>query len=81
MNHLYSSWQTPSFFYKQMLDLCKLLHYYRIQITKRKQKKDKNKLKHTSMDVFTEQQEALVNSSWEAFKKNIPQLSILFYTL
>ncbi|XP_004496145.1 atypical leghemoglobin 2-1-like [Cicer arietinum] len=33
------------------------------------------------MDVFTEKQEALVNSSWEAFKKNIPHLSILFYTL
>nr|QAX32741.1 leghemoglobin [Astragalus canadensis] len=29
---------------------------------------------------FTEGQEALVNGSWEAFKQNIPQYSVLFYT-
>ncbi|KAL2324951.1 hypothetical protein Fmac_024009 [Flemingia macrophylla] len=29
---------------------------------------------------FTEKQEALVNSSWEAFKTNIPKHSVLFYT-
>ncbi|CAL5209062.1 unnamed protein product [Lathyrus oleraceus] len=33
------------------------------------------------MVCFTEEQEYLVNSSWETFKKNIPQLSIYFYTL
>nr|QAX32744.1 leghemoglobin [Astragalus canadensis] len=32
------------------------------------------------MSIFTEKQEALVNSSWEAFEKNIPHLSILFYS-
>ncbi|XP_004490880.1 leghemoglobin-1-like [Cicer arietinum] len=29
---------------------------------------------------FSEKQEALVNSSWESFKQNIPQYSVLFYT-
>nr|ABB13622.1 leghemoglobin [Astragalus sinicus] len=29
---------------------------------------------------FTEAQEVLVNSSWEAFKQNLPHNSILFYT-
>ncbi|XP_061363805.1 leghemoglobin-like [Gastrolobium bilobum] len=33
------------------------------------------------MAAFTERQEALVKSSWEAFKQNIPNLSVLFYTL
>ncbi|XP_027365674.1 leghemoglobin-like [Abrus precatorius] len=33
------------------------------------------------MGAFTEKQEALVNSSFEAFKQNIPQLSVVFYTL
>ncbi|TKY51727.1 Leghemoglobin C2 [Spatholobus suberectus] len=32
------------------------------------------------MGAFTEKQEALVNSSFEAFKANIPQYSIVFYT-
>nr|QAX32710.1 leghemoglobin [Glycyrrhiza uralensis] len=32
------------------------------------------------MGAFTEKQEALVSSSFEAFKQNIPHLSILFYT-
>ncbi|RDX62804.1 hypothetical protein CR513_58826, partial [Mucuna pruriens] len=32
------------------------------------------------MGGFTEKQEALVNSSWEAFKTNIPQHSVVFYT-
>ncbi|KAK7356580.1 hypothetical protein VNO80_15855 [Phaseolus coccineus] len=32
------------------------------------------------MGAFTEKQEALVNSSWEAFKGNIPQYSVVFYT-
>ncbi|CAJ2631861.1 leghemoglobin [Trifolium pratense] len=30
--------------------------------------------------VFTEKQEALVNGSWESFKQNLPQYSVLFYT-
>ncbi|AES96798.1 hypothetical protein MtrunA17_Chr5g0417631 [Medicago truncatula] len=30
---------------------------------------------------FTENQEALVNSSWEAFKQNLPKYSVLFYTI
>ncbi|XP_058738407.1 leghemoglobin-1-like [Vicia villosa] len=30
---------------------------------------------------FTDKQEALVNSSWESFKQNIPQYSVLFYTI
>ncbi|KAJ1435818.1 Leghemeoglobin, iron-binding site [Sesbania bispinosa] len=33
------------------------------------------------MVVFTERQEALVNSSHEAFTQNISRLSIIFYTL
>ncbi|XP_061350586.1 leghemoglobin-like [Gastrolobium bilobum] len=33
------------------------------------------------MGAFTEKQEALVKSSWEVFKQNIPHHSILFYTL
>jgi len=32
------------------------------------------------MGAFTEKQEALVNSSYEAFKANIPQYSAVFYT-
>ncbi|KAK7279508.1 hypothetical protein RJT34_24561 [Clitoria ternatea] len=32
------------------------------------------------MVSFTENQEALVNSSWEAFKQNIPRHSVVFYT-
>ncbi|RDX62803.1 hypothetical protein CR513_58825 [Mucuna pruriens] len=32
------------------------------------------------MGGFTEKQEALVNSSWEAFKANLPQHSVVFYT-
>ncbi|XP_073223825.1 atypical leghemoglobin 2-1-like isoform X1 [Cicer arietinum] len=46
----------------------------RIQITK---KPNNN---NNTMDALTEKQEALVNSSWEAFKKNIPHLSIVFYS-
>nr|QAX32721.1 leghemoglobin [Onobrychis viciifolia] len=30
---------------------------------------------------FTEKQETIVNSSWEAFKQNIPVYSVLFYTI
>nr|QAX32750.1 leghemoglobin [Galega orientalis] len=30
---------------------------------------------------FSEKQEALVNSSWESFKQNLPHYSILFYTI
>ncbi|CAK8544447.1 unnamed protein product [Lathyrus sativus] len=30
---------------------------------------------------FTDKQEALVNSSWESFKQNLPQNSVLFYTI
>nr|P27199.1 RecName: Full=Leghemoglobin [Psophocarpus tetragonolobus]AAC60563.1 leghemoglobin [Psophocarpus tetragonolobus]CAA46704.1 leghemoglobin [Psophocarpus tetragonolobus] len=32
------------------------------------------------MGGFTEKQEALVNSSYEAFKANVPQYSVVFYT-
>ena len=32
------------------------------------------------MGAFTEKQEALVSSSFEAFKANIPQYSVVFYT-
>ncbi|CAK8544450.1 unnamed protein product [Lathyrus sativus] len=30
---------------------------------------------------FTDKQEALVNSSWESFKQNLPQYSVLYYTI
>nr|QAX32752.1 leghemoglobin [Galega orientalis] len=30
---------------------------------------------------FTEKQEALVNSSYESFKQNLPHYSVLFYTI
>ena len=30
---------------------------------------------------FTENQEALVNSSWESFKQNLPGYSVFFYTM
>nr|P09187.1 RecName: Full=Leghemoglobin-1; AltName: Full=Leghemoglobin I [Medicago sativa]CAA31750.1 unnamed protein product [Medicago sativa] len=30
---------------------------------------------------FTDKQEALVNSSWEAFKQNLPRYSVFFYTV
>ncbi|XP_057425264.1 leghemoglobin 2-like [Lotus japonicus] len=33
-----------------------------------------------NMVPFTERQEALVETSWEAFKKNISHYSVLFYT-
>ncbi|KAK7343783.1 hypothetical protein VNO77_12815 [Canavalia gladiata] len=33
------------------------------------------------MGALTEKQEALVNSSWEAFKQNLPHHSAVFYTL
>ena len=33
-----------------------------------------------NMGAFTEKQEALVSSSFEAFKANIPQYSVVFYT-
>nr|QAX32720.1 leghemoglobin [Onobrychis viciifolia] len=29
---------------------------------------------------YTEKQQTLVNSSWEAFKQNLPHYSVLFYT-
>nr|QAX32723.1 leghemoglobin [Onobrychis viciifolia] len=32
------------------------------------------------MGSFSKKQEDLVNSSWEAFKQNIPHLSIVFYS-
>lgn len=63
----------PSFLYKQEVKLL----YCKIQITKERKKKKKKK---RNMG-FSEKQEALVNSSWESFKQNIPQYSVLFYTL
>nr|XP_007144268.1 hypothetical protein PHAVU_007G142100g [Phaseolus vulgaris]ESW16262.1 hypothetical protein PHAVU_007G142100g [Phaseolus vulgaris] len=33
------------------------------------------------MGAFTEKQEALVNSSWEAFKGNLSRHSVTFFTL
>ena len=64
---------SPTLLYKQVLDV-KVLHR-KISYNKKETQKRKNIM------GYTQQQDALVNSSYEVFKQNLPTNSVLFYTL